>query len=264
MTIYGRLGFNFDTTKFNGADALSPNVSNYLANTSINLSTWQLNDMSNSTAGGYYQNPHQSVINSLTTSLNSLLTNSNTTDIDFGSNNDTANTLYLTVTSTKNSLITFTTHTNNLSGLTYSSNSAVYPDLNSGLAVGREILNLTNKTDSIQNNTPILGNFTSLYIGSDLTTYNSYLANDVIILSTSISGNTSSISNEALTLIISHVQGLQSLIVTRYNSDISFYQNSLTISNDYRTVSQFSNIGATQNSLISLIGTSKLKTNLGY
>jgi hypothetical protein len=261
MTVYGRLGFNFDTTKYNGADVLPANVQNYLANTSLNLSDWQTNDLANTTVGGYYQNPHQSVLGTITISLNSLL--ANCTNVTFTYASDRANVLSSSISNTQNSIITFTSHTNNLSGLTLSSNSAVYPDLNTALAVGRQILNITNKTDSIQNNTPILGNFTSLYIGSDLNTYNNYLKNDVITLNSTISSNVSSISQNSINVIISHVQTLQTLLDTRYNSDISFYQNSLSISKDYQSVSQFSNLGSTQNSLISLIGTSKLKTNLG-
>jgi hypothetical protein len=135
------------------------------------------------------------------------------------------------------------------------------------MGVSTQILTITNKTDSVQNNVPILGNFTSLYIGPDLITSNTVIANDNITLLDTIyldldGNNASNITNSAMNVIISDVQTLKTLIDTRKNGDISFYVNSLAISNDYQTLLQFSNIGATQNSLIQLIGTDKLKNNL--
>jgi hypothetical protein len=140
--------------------------------------------------------------------------------------------------------------------------------LGSALAVGRQILNITNTTDSVQNNTPILGNFTSLYTGNTLSSLNISIINDYITLNNSISivsGNAvSNISNSAMNTIISDIQSLQTLMDTRRSGDWTFYQNSLAVMQDYQTVLQFSNIGATQNSLITLIGTPKLHSRLGY
>lgn len=268
MSVYGRLGYNFNTTLFNGADQLTPGVINLLNNNDINLNQWQINDLANNNVGGYYQNPHNNNLANISIYLNGLYTIANTANIVFTNAPDTSNTLLSALTSISSSIISFTIHTNNLSGVTNSSNTALYPDLNSGLSVGRQMLNITNKTDSIQNNTPILGNFTSLYIGNNLTSLSVSLSNDYLTLNNSISlvsGNaTSNISNSAMNLIVNDVQTLQSLMDTQRNNDCTFYQNSLSVLHDYQTISQFSHLGATQNSLISLIGTSKLHSELGY
>ena len=63
--------------------------------------------------------------------------------------------------------------------------------------------------------------------------------------------------------IIFDIQTLSNEINTRRTDDITFYTNSYEIVNEYLTISQFSNLGATQNSLINIIGTQKLKTRLG-
>ena len=269
MSVYGRLGYNFDSTQFNGADVLSQGVINYLGNTSINLSDWQINDMSSSSVGGYYQNPHQYTLATLSIYLDAIYTIANTANISYTNAPDVSSNLLPALVSTSPSIISFTTHVNNLSGVTNSSNTALYPDLTSALAVGRQILSITNKTDSVQNNTPILGNFTSLYVGNTLSSLSNAITNDYVTLNNSISidggGNTvSNISNSNMNIIISDIQTLQTLMDTRRTSDWSFYQNSLSVMKDYQTVLQFSNVGATQNSLINLIGTPKLHNSLGY
>lgn len=266
-SVYGRLGFNFDTTKFNGADNLSTGVINLLGNTSINLSDWQANDLANAQVNGYYKNPHNDSLGALAVFVTGISLLSNTANYSFD-DPDTANTLANTASSAQTSLLNFTYHTNNISGVTRSSNTAMYPDLNTALAIGRQILNITNKTDGVQNNTPILGNFTSLYIANDISIFVETLANDFITISNSVSadanGNANNmISNTTMNTIISDIQSFQLLIDTRKNADITFYLNSYNISQEYQTVSQFSNLGATQNSLIKLIGTDKLKTDLG-
>lgn len=264
MSVYARLGLNFNTTLFNGADQLSPNVINYLNNTDIQLSNWQINDLSNSNVGGYYQNPHQYTLATLSIYLNGLATLANSNTTIFTNAPDAANTLSNTLTTLASSLISFTTHTNNLAGVSRSSNTSLYPDLTSALSVGRQMLNITNKTDSVQNNTPILGNFTSLYIGPQLLNSSNTITNDYITLNNSITANTSNISNASMNVIISDVQSLQTLVDGQRTQDWTFYQNSLSVLQDYQTLLQFSNMGGTQNSLIQLIGTSKLHSELGY
>jgi hypothetical protein len=246
-SIYGRLGFDFDTTKFDGADVMPANVVNFLGNTSIHLSQWQVDDIANATATGYYQNPHNDVLGTLSVFIGGLGVYANTANY---ADPDLANTLLAAANSTESSLVSFANHTNNLSGVTRSSNTSIYPDLG-----------------GVQNNTPILGNFTSLYVNSDLVVYNNAIANDYIMLDASMSadanGNLSSnISNTDLTNIVNDVLGLHTFITDRMNGDISFYMNSLEISKEYSTVAQFSSIGNTQNNIIKIIGTDKLKNDL--
>ena len=261
-SVYGRLGYNFDTVKFNGADKLTTGANNYLNNTNINLSQWQIDDMANQTVGGYYQNPHTSVLNNLVIVLTSFVETCNSNTTTFTEAQNTANDLVNVAISTISTISSFTTHTNRMSGIERSPDISLYPDLQSATAVGRQILTITNKTDSVQNNTPILGNFTSLYLGPDLQASYTTINNDKIILNNSIESNTSNISSNTMNTIISDVSYLQSMIGSRASSDIAFYTNSLSVIRDYQTVLQFSNIGANQNSLIQLIGTDKLKNNL--
>jgi hypothetical protein len=267
-SVYGRLGFNFDTTKFNGADNLSTGVINLLGNTSINLSKWQEDDLANAQVNGYFKNPYNDSLGAIAVFVTGIYLLANTANYEFD-DTDTANTLANTASSTQTSLLNFTYHTNNMSGVTRSSNTAMWPDLNTALSIGRQILNITNKTDGVQNNTPILGNFTSLYVANDVSVLANTLANDFITISNTVSSNSesgnanNSISSASMNVIISDLQNFKTFVDARKNADVSFYLNSCEILAEYQTVSQFSNLGATQNSLIKLIGTDKLKTDLG-
>jgi hypothetical protein len=261
-SIYGRLGFNFDTANFDGADELSQGVKNYLANSSINLSQWQIDDIANNEVYGYYKNPYTSDLNSLNVSLSGIITYANTQAYGY-SNPNLANSMLLAAQTAQTIVTSFGTHTNNISGVTRSSNTALYPDLNTALNVGRQILQLVNKSDGVQNNIPILGNFTSLYIANAVSIYTTTLANDYITLTNSFSGSNSNISNATINTIIFDIQTMSTELNTRQTDDITFYTNSYEIVDEYLTISQFSNLGATQNSLINLIGTDKLKTRLG-
>jgi len=265
-SIYNRLGYNFDTTKFGDDVNLIPSANNFLNNSSINLSQWQVDDIATSTATGYYQNPYSSVLSNITIVLNGMAANCNTSNITFNAAPTQANTLYSSIINALTAVSDFTTHTNYISGIERSANTVLYPDLNTALSIGRQVLSLTNKADQTQNNVPVLGSFTSLYIRDDVDSRSNAIIIDSRTLGNSLyveDGNTySNISVSSINTIITDVNSLQTLLATRRNGDINFYQNSLAIVRDYQTVLTFSSVGATQNSLLQIVGTTKLKTDL--
>jgi hypothetical protein len=268
MSIFARLNYSFANTQYNGADQLTPGVLNLLNNQPQNLNQWQINDIANASASGYFQNPHNNNLGTLAVFVTGILSLSNTSYCDYNVNSEAANTMFAQAGLAQSTLTGFTTHTNNLSGVTRSTNTSQYPDLNSALNIGRQILTITNKSDGVQNNIPIIGNFSSLYIGNTLTNITSTIANDFIILNNSITANngnlSSNLSNSQINTIANDLSNLQINMSTAKNNDITFYQNSYAVYNDYNTVTQFNHLGSTQNNLITLIGTSKLKTDLNY
>ena len=265
-SIYNRLGYNFDTTKFGDDVDLAPGANNFLNNSSINLSQWQVDDIATSTATGYYQNPYSSVLSNMTVVLTGMAANCNISSITFNVAPIQANTLYSSIVNALTAVSDFTTHTNYISGVERSANTVLYPDLNTALSIGRQVLSLTNKSDQTQNNVPVLGNFTSLYIRDDVDSRSNAIIIDSRTLGNSLyveDGNTySNISVSSINTIITDVNSLQTLLATRRNGDINFYQNSLAIIRDYQTVLTFSSVGDTQNSLLQIVGTTKLKTDL--
>ena len=195
-----------------------------------------------------------------------MAANCNTSSITFNVAPTQANTLYSSIINALTAVSDFTTHTNYISGVERSANTVLYPDLNTALSIGRQVLSLTNKADQTQNNVPVLGSFTSLYIRDDVDSRSNAIIIDSRTLGNSLyveDGNTySNISVSSINTIITDVNSLQTLLATRRNGDINFYQNSLAIIRDYQTVLTFSSVGATQNSLLQIVGTTKLKTDL--
>jgi hypothetical protein len=259
MSVFGRLGYNFDTAQFGAAGTFTDGEKlMYTGQTS--LKQWQVNDLANSTVSGYFQNPLTSTLSSLTTITNTIYTTAISMGVAYRGTDPTlataSNTLVLTANTLINELPSFTTHTNYLSGVTPSPDKSLYPDYQAALAIGRQVLTIVNQTDNLQNNAPILGNFTSLTLGPSL-------ANGVITLTSDAATMNVSPTVTAINTINQHVQALYNSVYQRRTGDVSFYQNSIALVKDFNTITQFNNLGVTSTYLLNnLIGTPKIIADL--
>lgn len=266
-SIFARLDYSFDDSKFGSSIYLTDGTKKYLNASAFTISTWQQNDVADGvvTRSRYYKNPHVSVISTLTSNANLIFTVANT---------DPANTFTLAANvapALANAaqgyiiqLAAFKSHTDNISGLTTTSDgNLTAPNYDLATSVGQQILKITNKTDDVANATPMLGSFTSLFIGDELTGNNSVIANDWIIMESSIVGGNCTLTEAQVNTIITHIETANSLIAVRRNHDFNFYQKSRAILDDYLFLTRFDNVGNTQNYMIeNLIGTDTLKTDL--
>ena len=95
------------------------------------------------------------------------------------------------------------------------------------MSIGRQVLTITNQIDGIQNNSPLLGNFTSLAIGNDISNTITLLTSDLQTLNNSISlvsGNlVSNITSSSMNTIVADVQAAYTLLNGRRTSDVNFY-----------------------------------------
>jgi hypothetical protein len=272
-TIYGRLNFSFDTTKFGGAHYLSAEAKNTMNVFPSDMVDWQVQEVANGaiTPSRYFVNPQQSVCTSMTSNLNLI--------ISF-CNNDASNTFPNTSSSARNlantannvliQILDFKSHTDNMSRLgsiavnTDSLNdSPNIPNYDMAMAQGSELTRIVYSTDSVQNTNAILGCFTSIFVNPELTANSWNIGNGYITLVNSYNGATSNVTNSALTGIISSLEQANSLMYTRRTEDWNFYKKQRQVLNDYRFVTQFSRTGNTDNYLIqNYIGTDFLKNNL--
>ena len=265
MSLYARLGFDFDTTKFNGADTLSAGAANTLtlvANSTGTLNSWQAQDVSNGAIvrSDYFQNP--------LASNNATILGLAHGFVSFGTTDD--------VTNSSNTLITvvnqFQRHTDNISGVAVVSNT-MFPSLSTAQGAGQmNMLNLS-KSDGVSNTTAILGSFTSLFIGSDLqanianlTIYYNQYANSItsgIDPETMEPYSSSNLSPTQIATISSYISNTSNMMTTRINHDVNFFRNSMQMSKDVAFVQQFTNMGGTMSYLVNnLVGTDSLKTKL--
>jgi len=269
--VYATLGYNF-------AD---PNeiVQNFSANTSSVMNQfppiiepWQARDIAANDIGGYLKNPVYNTIitiintaNSIFESANTAVTNSvpNLDDeiVYFGANVSSIVTIANTLITTASN---FLVHTNKVSGVTSyttASDSNINPYYQIFVSYGKQAIYITNQTDGITNNSPILGCMTSILIGPQLNTSANTILADEITLTNGISSN--ALTTGQVTQIETNLTNLNNLLYSRQTSDVNFYGNLRTLVNNFNATKPFASMGETETYLVNnLIGTPKLLSRI--
>jgi hypothetical protein len=230
------------------------------------IQTWQAQDIANNSANGYFQNPVVSYVQSIWNTANSIISITSLVE-------QLNSSIYVTATSLKATSNNFMNHTNRLSNITpYNGQDTVNPYYDTALSTGRSVLYITNQTDAIINTSPILGSFSSILIGPQISananTISPYVAtiNTSIFITTDPGGNTiysSNLTNTQITNINSGLANVNTYLSGRQSADVTFYGNLQTLLNNYNTLKQFSNMGDTQSYLLNnFIGTPKLVSRI--
>jgi hypothetical protein len=269
MTVFDRLGFNFDTTRFGSGNNLTPAAANSisrLSNVGTPMPDWQKSDLATSsvTKTNYFQNPTTTYVNSMLSSAISI--SSNALIINAFSMSASANNLII-------ELNRFVSHTDNISGITTVTSPSV-PSFDRASNLGRMSLQILSKADEPQSNTDVLlGSFTSLFIQDILLANSNQLLSYSIQLKNSISANTtddgeggpstttysSNLANSIISSMSSYCNTTSSILNTRRIHDWTFYQNTNELMRENGFLQQFNNLGNTQKFLIkNAIGTTSL------
>ncbi len=285
-SLFDRLQFNFDQTKFGSNLDLSEESLNTLESmsTDIELSDWQLDDMANNNVvnTNYFINPLANVCNSISANVSNLISSIYT----ISSPNE--NVLDL-LNSSLNCIIQldrFKSHTDNISGVSETTGSQTVPTYSTAIDTGQTLLTILNKTDGFANGLPAMGSFTSLFILDELlsnnitigTSCNYFIAgaNGFISLTPTTSDSTT-ITSDSITItsdsgglsiveintIKNEIDNFNTFLYNRWTHDWTFYENSNKLIDDYTKITNLSNIGVTQKYLIdNYIGTEKIKTDI--
>lgn len=272
--VFARLGYNQNTPANNAVMEFSANVSNQMNLMPRFLEPWQESDMANNTVGGYFINPVNDVIREIWNTSNTLITLTN----QLFSPNTSTNTA-LIATNTQGVIVSTQTcgnyiyHTDRMSNVVDVGTDGVNPHYQMSVGVGKMMIYLTNQTDNIQNNAPILGGFSSILVANSLMVMSNNLSNLTNLLAntitTTISGdppepsNTSNISITNALALQNSITDIRTTLEGYVAQDTNFYNNSKIILNEFNTLRQFNTIGQTENELImNYIGTDKIKTRL--
>jgi hypothetical protein len=139
----------------------------------------------------------------------------------------------------------------------------LYPHYDISIGYGKMMMYLTNKTDNVQNNSPMIGSFTSIFASNNINANaNTFLTYTNIFISTTNTTN-SNISSTNANALFDVANTLYSMMTNYRQQDIDFYTNTKTVMDRYNAVSSFKNIGQTETDLINTyIGTDKIKTRL--
>jgi hypothetical protein len=277
--VFNRLSFSFDTSKFGDSFYLSANTKEFLDTQPVSLETWQKNDLANGTIirTDYYKNPVLNVCNQLKANAQNLLSLLSTID-----GYDTAGGIPLSSSTSGliNEIEFFKEHTSNVAGVTRAEATVPedgspvieYPDYDTSIQLGQELLMLLNNTDGIQDSSPVLGNMTSLFIGDDIAADTITIANAYPTLNVTLrtdldaNGNViilSNITSTAANLIFSNIQTANGRLNIRRIHDWNFFRQGLILLEDYNKIDKLENVGNTQSYLINnLIGTDEYKQKI--
>lgn len=133
---------------------------------------------------------------------------------------------------------------------------------------GKSAVYITNQTDGVENSAPIMGSFTSILIGPQISANANIMAPDYVTINSSIytdgMGNVySNLSSTQINTIVTHITNTQNLMTTRQSSDYTYYNNLRTFLASYNEVKQFSNMGDTQSNMVqNLNGSDKLLSRI--
>jgi hypothetical protein len=276
-----KLGYSFDDP--NGdIKQLSANTQSHLDSMPAFVNDWQSGDMANNSVNGYFKNPVGPTANMIYLAANTVIEYCANANGLQGSTATITNLFADIAAANITSICTdYSNHTDRLSGVTDftdyittagSSIASGKPFLKTAMSLGKMVMYITYQTDGIINSAPILGSFTSLFIGPQINVANTIiqnypaLVNNSITFSNDANGNliaTSSLSLGEVLTIKQQFANTAGYINTRITHDENFYTNTKIFVNELGTVRQFTSMGETEKLLANnYIGTDKLLSRI--
>lgn len=265
MSVFGRLGY----TPYSGSSVsnLSDAVKKQMDSMPDMLQPWQKEDMANNNVSDYFKNPLQTSIQNVWNSANNIIAVPNLASTNVSSILTAAQSLYASANN-------FYNHTNRLSGLSEPPESdPTLPTYKTASSVGKMVMYIVYQTDGVQNNSPMVACFSSLYTKSDLDAYSNIIQGYATTIQNSITtisieeppstSYTSNLTQQQANNMIANLSSITSFMNDRRTADVNFYYNSRTIVEEYNTLKTFSNMGQTQTDMVTnLIGSDKLLQRL--
>ena len=258
MSIFGRLQYDAANTS-SIVSPLSSNVVSTMSSLPPLLNSWQTADASNNNVGGYFQNPVANVTQNIWNVANSIISITDLNNVVGLANVSlAANALNLAANN-------FYGHTNRISGVSTNDDNPTLPHYSSAVAVSKVVMYITFQSDGVQNNAPLMGNFTSLTQNANLTISYNTIKDYANTIANSINHGTltTNLTPTQFSTIQYQMNVATDLMNSRRTSDVNFFYNSQAIVSDYNTLKQFNTPGQSEVYLINnFVGTDKLKTRI--
>lgn len=244
-----RINFSFSDPDNTGIiSKIDANTFPYMGIVPRKLLPWQANDIESGDVTGYFINPVGNVTSDLILISNTLISNTTTihaNTILYPADSDNINLSFSNTYSISSNISNtagpnFLYLTNRLSNVTGVGTDAYTPHYNNVMSYGRTLMGIVYSTDGIQTNAPLLGGMTSLFISNTLTSLHNTLRNSSNLLSQS--KNTDDISSLSLSQarqIESDTSNVYNILTQYYTDNINFHRNTISVINDFNTVSQF-------------------------
>ena len=250
--IYGTLGYNFSDPNGDIMN-LSADTISHMNSMPAFITANQAQAIVSSGNGpintsNFYQNPVSTAVQNIWNSANAFILIATPTW-------DSGNSLINTATSLATTANAFIWHTNRLSNLvTFDGTDTVNPYYTQAMSIGKIAIYITNQSDGITNTSPVLGSFTSLFIGPQLNSNSSILSSDYVTYSAAIIANTA--TSTQIQKVTDDMNTATSLMSTRKSADVTFYTNLKNMVQNYNASRQFQSLGESQTYLVTnFIGT---------
>jgi len=269
--VYATLGYNFNDPN-SDVKELSANTLAHLNSMPSFITTWQAQDIANNTVSGYYKNPVSNDATIIKTTANDIITIYDTANTVPG-----LGTIYTLAKSLKNTANSFIWHTNRLSGVVpFVGQDSDYPYYDTAVPLGKTALYITNQTDSITNTSPILGSFTSILVGPQVSANANIVYPYVTTINNSITtttttdpnGNvtvtsTTNLTAGQITTIETGLAAANTSLGTRMDHDFIYFSKLKSFVDNYNATKKFVNMGETESYLVNnFIGTDKLLSRI--
>ncbi len=264
-SIFEQLGYNYSPTS-NEILTFDQKVLDTMNSMPELLSPWQYEDLRNedTAISNYLVNPVSTITQLVYTTTGSI-SNVCSNIAELATISTTANAAYISANN-------FLYHTNRIAGITaIDANTVSLPHYDTAIGTGKSIMYIVYQSDGIQNNAPIMGSFTSLFIKDDLTLKYNAIAEYPNLIANSITVETieevvtitSNLTPTQINEIITNVGVLGTTMDTRRTHDETFFTNSNNILNEYNQMKKFKAPGSSETNIINdYIGTTRLKNNL--
>ena len=279
-TFFDRTGFNFTDTS--GTITTLPNTAIQQLNSAPALvpNQWMRDDLVNDNTTGYYKNPVANSCNIIWNTANTLVSIANNLQ---GIANTTAlwTTIYTTlgnIVDANTEMVQFINHTNRISGvvpITANTEAGDKPCLEQAMQIGKALTYLIYQIDGREDNAPMLGSFTSILVANTVSDYANTIVTYPNTVNNSITITTETVGEDVITTKVSNLSyaavnsiaatanTLNTLFLERRVHDENFYTKSNEIVSEARSIRRYSNLGASEDSLVqNLIGSDKLKSRL--
>ena len=278
--VFARLGYNFDDPN-ETIQVFSDETKAQLNAVPALLDSWAGKDLATSNVSSYYKNPVATDVQTISDSANSIVSLVTAANGLLGLTG-TITTLFANIANTNLATVcqSYKLHTDRLSGVRNfdddvgANTSAIYtsPYKDPAIGYGKSAIYIVNQTDGIVNTAPILGSFTSLFVGPQINANSSIISTYYNIINYSITvttdggGNTihtSNLSQTVVTTIDSQLANTTIFLANRENHDKNYYANLKVVSEDYQELRKLQNLGESESTLIEdFIGTDKLLSRL--
>ena len=290
-SVFARTGYDFTPSDPKILE-LTPAALKHLNQMPKFIKDWQAEDIRNGTVTGYYKNPVASISTSLKNNVNAIREAIPTRLVqdsdEYSFRSGTTYTqvlvpalepIYEQANIALSQISSFIAHTDRLSNVVeVTADTAALPHFDPAMAVGKQLLYVVNQTDNIQNNAPILGTFTSLFVEPELTTFNTQIdlyaeqiANSITITTTFSGGEdgvysttySTNLSSTVITTMFDKMKEIKVFIEKRRVHDENYWYKAQQIVDEYQKMKRLNSGGETQSKLIDgYIGSDSLKEKL--